>query len=335
MRTRELLILACLASAPRIARADAEADRLFKTGQTALAAGRIAEACDAFAASDARASRVGTLLNLGDCREQNGQIATAWAIFLRTAALAQQTPNEHKRADEARRRAGYLQPRLSYLTISVPDASDVTGLTITRDGVPVDRAYWNQGVPVDGGTYVVEAIAPGHDGWRSSVAVAPENAHAIVDVPRFKPIAELVPAVTAPRRAPPIVAAPPAPVLPPVAPARHRLLSPLRVGALGAAGLAIAGGVVGALAGSRSAREARDANDRCQTPCTDATGLALGAASAHDATVANLAFAGAAVVAAGALTLWIVGRPAPIRDHVAVVPSVGAGRAALSLSLEF
>ncbi|MCE9575722.1 MAG: hypothetical protein K8W52_21410 [Deltaproteobacteria bacterium] len=333
MRLRESLFAAMLVLAPHLARADALADRLFKSGQQALAAGKIAEACDAFAASDARTSRVGTLLNLGDCREQNGQIATAWATFLRAAALAQQLPGEHKRADEARRRASYLQPRLSFLTISVAEASNVDGLTITRDGAPIERAYWNQGVPVDGGTYVIEASAPGHDGWRSSVVVAPENARAIVDVPRFKPIGELVPAV----QPAPIIATPRAPIArrdpaPASSPPRF---TPMRFAALGAAGLALGAGVFGALEGSASARNARDANARCQTPCSDPTGLALGARASHQATVANLAFVGAAAAAVGAVTLWIVGRPAPIRDRVALVPVVGADRASLTLSLEF
>jgi hypothetical protein len=333
MRPRELLAFTLtLALAPQLAHADPEADRLFKEGQRLLTEGRVAEACDDFAASDARDDRVGTLLNLGDCREQNNQIATAWATFLRAAALAQKSTKERKRAEEARRRAGYLQPRLSYLTISVPDASDVDGLTVTRDGAPVDRAYWNQGVPVDGGTYVIEAGAPGHDPWRKQVVVAPENAKALVDVPRFSPIEDLLPAVD-PKPPAPHRDARPTPTHDDVAIEHHAtphraLLSPMRYGALGLGVVALGGIALGIVDGLAASREAA-----AITP-DDPTYAADKAVVDRHSTISNLSFAGAALAAAGAVTLWIVGKPA-LPEHLTLAPDVGAGHASLSLALEF
>jgi len=326
MTIRNVIVFFAITSS--IAFADTDADRLFKQGKSLLASGQIAAACDAFAQSDARQERVGTLLNLGDCREQNEQIATAWATFVHAAAVAQDLPNEHKRADEARRRAGYLQPRLSYLTISVPDASDVDGLAITRDGAPIDRQFWNQGVPIDGGTYVIEATAPGRDPWRTTITVAPESAHATVEVPRFQPIADLAPQVVAPAPKPHLVPKPPS--LPASLPPSR--WSSLRYVSLGATAVTLAGIATGTLAGLAANSAAARASSICpQSPCTDADGNAAATRAKRDATISNLSFAGAAVAAAGAVTLWILGKP----SHAAVAADVGRDHADLALTLEF
>jgi hypothetical protein len=308
----------------------AEAEVLFRDGRNLIRQGNLGVGCDKLAASEALETSIGTLLNLGDCREQNGQIATAWKTFLDAAALAQDNPKERKRADEARRRASYLQPRLSYLTISVSDASDIDGLTITRDGAPVDRAFWNQGVPVDGGTYVIEASAPGHDAWRTSIVVAPENAHAMAEVPRFKPIEELAPAV-----APPPVAPPPPPrhtTRAPHHPHAHRSRwTTMRFASLGSAAVSLGAIAFGAIEGLAANDEANQSRARCDADCSDPEIDVLNARSSRHALYSNLSFAGAAVAAAGAVTLWILGKPSA---EVQLSPDIGRDHVALALTLE-
>ena len=164
---RALLILVLTAAAvavvrpPDAAAQSVEAEALFQQGKKLMAAGNVAEACDKFEASDRLEASVGTELNLADCREKNGQLASAWAAFLKAAGTAKRAGNDGAREAEAKRRATALTSRLSYLTISVADSSKVDGLVIQRNGEPVDPALWNTGVPVDPGVYEISGQAPG------------------------------------------------------------------------------------------------------------------------------------------------------------------------------
>lgn len=328
-RAHAIIVLFALAALSSSASADPATD-LFKHGKALLAEGRIAEACDAFDASEAIEPRIGTLLNLGECREQNQQIATAYAAFRRAAALAQRTPHEHARADEARRRAGYLQPRLSYLTISVPEASLIDGLTILRDGASIDRAYWNQGVPVDGGTYVIEARVPGQEAWRTTVSVPPENGRVSVEIPRLKSLEELAAAVALPAQPEPQ----PRVRASTSSPAPTSRITRMRLAALGLAGASAAAFGTATWFGLSARGAEADAWSRCPSePCTDPEGLRLGDRALDHARITNIAIGVGAVATVGAVTLWIVGRPA--RSHAPrIVPHAGADHVGVSLHLE-
>src|SRR5262249_7231338 len=148
-----------VAAPPARAQGTVEAEVLFAEGKRLLKDGKITEACDKFEASERIESSVGVLLNAGDCREQNRQLARAWPLCVKAAAVARHQANDSRREGEARRRADLLTPRLSYLTISVPDSSKIEGLAIRRRSDAVDPALWNQGVPVDEGSYEISATA--------------------------------------------------------------------------------------------------------------------------------------------------------------------------------
>src|SRR5580704_996459 len=116
-----ILILALIAAPsptfaqPKSGETSVAAETLFREGKRLMTDGKLAEACDKLAASDRIEESVGTLLNLADCREKNGQLATAWATFLRAASIAR-TAGDGAREAEARRRASVLEPQLAYLT---------------------------------------------------------------------------------------------------------------------------------------------------------------------------------------------------------------------------
>jgi thioredoxin-like negative regulator of GroEL len=60
----------------------AAVEGLFAEGKKLAAEGKLAEACPKFLASYNLENRSGALLNLADCYEKTGQLATAWARFL-------------------------------------------------------------------------------------------------------------------------------------------------------------------------------------------------------------------------------------------------------------
>jgi hypothetical protein len=188
LRVLLLSIVVISALAGRAAAQSAEAEGLFNEGDRMMASGKIAEACDAFEASNRIEQRAGTLVRLGECREQNHQIASAWSAYKDALTRAK----DPRKREIASAKAAALEPRLSYLTVSVPEESRVDGLQLTRNGQLLDRGLWNRAVPIDGGTYVIGGRAPGHEEWTVTVEVPVESGKASVDVPKFKEIAKLV-----------------------------------------------------------------------------------------------------------------------------------------------
>src|SRR5215510_13654601 len=115
----------CILAAGSPARAQsAKAEALFDDGNRLMAGGKLAQACEAFEASNRIEPRAGTLIRLGDCREQNRQLASAWSAYKDASKLA----TDPRKQKFATTRAASLEPRLSYLTIAVPDQTRIRGL---------------------------------------------------------------------------------------------------------------------------------------------------------------------------------------------------------------
>ena len=252
MTCAERILIIALIGAPSLALAQPKsgetsvaAETLFREGKRLMKDGNLAEACDKLAASDRIEESVGTLLNLADCREKNGQLATAWASFLRAASIAR-TTGDGAREAEARRRASALEPRLAYLTISVPQGSLVDGLVIKRDGEPVDAALWNQGVPIDVGGYEISGQAPGHEPWSTRVQVTANGARTSIEVPRFKQLKDLAPPAVAVSPTTPVASHDDSASDEPHDVAPPSTFTTTRIAALAAAGLGLVGLASGA-----------------------------------------------------------------------------------------
>ena len=168
----------------RLARAQsAEAELLFDEADRLMTAGKVAEACDAFEASNRIEARAGTLIRLGQCREQNHQLASAWSAY-RDALARAKDPNKRRIAAG---QIAAIEPRLSYLTVIVSDANRVDGLAIARNGKPLDRALWNRALPIDGGDYEIVSTAVGHDAWTTRATVPAEGGKVVVETVKLQP----------------------------------------------------------------------------------------------------------------------------------------------------
>jgi hypothetical protein len=80
------LSIVCILTAS-LSRADAQsssaqAEALFRQGKQLMAQKKFADACEAFDGSQKLDPSIATALNQADCREQNGQLATAWGLFV-------------------------------------------------------------------------------------------------------------------------------------------------------------------------------------------------------------------------------------------------------------
>jgi tetratricopeptide (TPR) repeat protein len=198
-RCAALLIAgAALGAAPRPARADriSEAEALFREGRRLLDEGRRDQACARFAESQRLSPSPGALLNLGDCHQQEGKLATAWAEFLAAARLYTDPGNQAER-DFCLREAALIEPHLSRLTLRL--GGPVPGLLLRRNGEPVDAAQIDVPVPVDPGVYVVTAEAPGRAPFQTSVLIRAQKSEVTVIVPPLAPrLADAPPAAGRP-----------------------------------------------------------------------------------------------------------------------------------------
>jgi tetratricopeptide (TPR) repeat protein len=278
----------------------AEAAALFDDGDKLFKQGKIAEACEAFEASNRIEARAGTLIRLGDCRERLGQLASAWSAF-KDALIRVKDPRKQKLAKD---HVAALEPRLSYLTIAVARPTD--GLAILRDGKPVDPVEWNRAIPIDGGTYEIVASAPHHVTWKDKATVPAERGQITVELPALAddpvPYVRNIPTNAAWAHA--------------ERQALYREPSAFttkRIVAVGVLGAGVAAGVVGIVLGESAKSKQDSAYALCPDPaqpCTNADAANALIATGHSrAYEADAAFGVAGVAAIVASVLWFTGGP--------------------------
>ncbi len=316
----------------------ADAEALFREGRKLIKAGKVAAGCEKLDASEKIESSVGTLLNLGDCREKTGKLASAWAAFKKAEAVAKRSGNDDKRQAEAKRRADRLEPQLSMLTIQVDRRVD--GLVVKRGETVLDDGAWNTAVPVDPGAYVVSAEAPGYKPWRTDLTVLHKTKR-VVAVPMLEklpppPIASGSPTVAGTSPSPPVVASRGGAVGGEMVVVSRRPAGTWS----GARKLAVGLGVLGAGSigagvyfGMRSRDLQDDADARCPlVVCGDPEALRLNDRAQTNATRANILYIAGGAVAASALVLWLAGAPS---DQTVVTPAVGGGQLGVAVSGSF
>jgi len=284
---------------------------LFDEGLKEMKAGRYEKACKAFEASNRLLADSGTRGSLARCYTQLGRIASAWTLW---RELADTAPTPDLRTDAAAQ-AKKLEPRLAKYSVKI--AAPAAGLVVILEGKPVDPTI-DVPVPIDPGTYPVDASAPGRVAWKGQLAAA-EGKVSVIDVPALAatPVSGPLP----PKKKPPVAH-----------PGRGRRIAGLAIVGLGVGGLA-AGGFFGAKARSIN-QEASDlcGGDiaRCDPARTNEAQDKVDEArsAANFSTIG--AIAGGALVVTGVI-LYITA-PKAERRAVSIAPLVGGGTAGLSLS---
>ncbi|HVH42778.1 MAG TPA: hypothetical protein VM925_10565, partial [Labilithrix sp.] len=134
------VVLLVLSSAAPAAAAgeEAAAEALFVQAREAMGKGDFARACPMLEESYRLVPGVGTKFNLGDCYENLGLTASAWASF-RDAAAASRLAGQKERESAAKDRATRLEDKLCRVAVQV---SPQEGLTVTRDGDVIGAGQW-------------------------------------------------------------------------------------------------------------------------------------------------------------------------------------------------
>jgi hypothetical protein len=284
------------------------AEKLFEDARQLMAQQKYGEACAKLAESERLDPGVGTLLNLGECYEKSGKVASAWATY-REAEGAAAREGQKKRASFAGSRARALAPDLSYLVVET--ASPPAGLTIRCDGKAIGGTSLGTPMPFDAGTHHVEAQAPGRRPWSTSVELAVKSTIRVAI-----PDLEVAPEPPDSARVPPVEKSPPPPD-----PASSSGTAQRVTGvALGVVGL------VGVGVGSYFGLRAKDLHDDAESNhCTPVSCTQLGANLTSDArenaTLSTVAFSvGAAALAAGVILYLVAPKGKGPRTSRADVP---------------
>lgn len=279
----------------------AGAESLFDEGRKLMDAGKFEQACPKLEASNKLEPAVGTLLNLGECNEKRGKLASAWSNYRAAASLA--SSRSDARADFAKKRADGLSNKLSTLTIEVP--SPEPGLKVTRDGLEVSEGAWGTAIPIDAGAHTIEAKAPGKR--TNTVKVNVAEGSPSQNVVKLEPLAA---DSSAPAPAPPVTP-PPKPEPPPNAGGEDH--TGTIVGAIGV-GVGVVGITVGSILAFKAKgkwNDAKAAHCNDQNLCDD-TGVQLNSDARTEGTIATVLFtAGIVVAVAGvaAIVFWPKSEP--------------------------
>jgi serine/threonine-protein kinase len=244
-----------------------------------VAAGDYEHACPKFAEAQRLFPTPGTLLNLGDCYQHLGKLASAWGAY-KQAEIASRNAGDTERQEAGAQRAQAIEGQLSKLTIIVAEDAPKGALTVTRDGTPVGEGQWGAAVPVDPGEHAIVVAAPGYRQWSTTVVVGSAGAAVAVNIPKLSPASE-----SSGGRAG--AAAPP-------------WWTGQRIAGASVGGAGVVGLVIGAVLGAQAISQNNASKAQCSPTdagfCND-----MGAALRGDAKVAGTAST-AAIVAGGVMT---------------------------------
>ena len=291
----------------------AAAKTLFDQAQSLMDQKNYKEACTKFYASNLQVQRVGTLLNLADCYEKNGQNASAWATYNDAIALGRRQARPDFE-EFARKKVSELEPHLVRLTIKVPKDAIVEGLAIQRDGVAIDVGAWETAMPIDPGPHQMTVSAPKKIKRTVPIQIdstSPNTDFVVTpldDAPVEKPKIEQQ-IVTKVVEKPSFWTTP-------------RTIG-LVVGVVGVAtlvgGAATGGGAAATWSSAKTSCNRRP--DGLCTPGSDAPTLASTASTL--ATVSTALFVVGSVLTAGGVVVFLLGGKKATEPHVALAPTFG------------
>ncbi|MBK9265410.1 MAG: hypothetical protein IPM54_37195 [Polyangiaceae bacterium] len=258
------------------------AQKLYDDAMKLMEEKKYAEACPKLAESNRLDTGMGTRFHLGDCYENVGRLASAWALFVDIADEAKRT-GQAGRESVARERATKLEARLPKITLQVPPSvANVSGVEVRDNDNVVNPPLWGQPLPLDPGKHTITATAPGRRKWEKVVLLKEAAAETVA-------IGELAP-VEAPG------------------------LSSRHIGAITLGSAGVASIVVGSVFGLRARSKWRDdvVAKSCiggvvtQCDLADAEMRVEQSGARTDATISTVTFVvgGAALAGAAVLALW-------------------------------
>ncbi len=153
------------------------AEALFRDGRTLMKSKKHAAACPKFEESYRLVPKLGTLLNLAACHDEQGKTGSAWGEYTRAITEAK-AAGEDGRVAFARKKLFALEERLSQVIIEVP--SPEPGIAVAIGDQTIRKAAWGTPIPLDPGRHALTVSAPGHNTLKLTLTV-PEGPSTITE----------------------------------------------------------------------------------------------------------------------------------------------------------
>ncbi len=134
----------------------AAAEMLFEEGRKAMDAGDFDTACAKFEESNRLDVASGTTLNLANCEERRGHVASAWERYRAAVRLLAEGD---RRREFAKSKVRQLEPMVPHLTIEL-SADAPPDTQVSRNGKTLTASF-GVPLPLDPGDYTITAMAPG------------------------------------------------------------------------------------------------------------------------------------------------------------------------------
>jgi hypothetical protein len=253
------------------------------------------------------------------CHEAEGKIASAWAEYVDAAARARRE-GRSDREQAAQQWSNALEPKLSTLTISVPDVVAKTpGLEVKRDGVTIGQAAWGTAVPIDQGQHAIEATAASKRPWTKTIVVGAPSSREKLSIPPLDDLPTETSSQNAAERSG-------------LSPSG---LSPWQKIGLVTGGLGVLAIGVGGYFGVQAIRKNNASSDGCDGDlCTpEASQTRLEARTAGD--VSTGAFVGGGAFLIGGAILYFAGGASPSKRGARVLPSLGTSSLGVAVAGRF
>ena len=321
---RSLAFFAMLASAfaGRTAAAQSRdasaADALFQSARDAMARGDGATACLRFAESYRLDPAPGTLLNVAQCEEKQGKLATAYADLNQ---VLEHLPNGDFRIPYVRAQLATLKARVPTFTL---DLGAAHGARVLRNDVELHEASFGVPLPVDPGRHVFLVKAAGHrdslqevmiqEGQRFSLAL---SVGPPVSDESGVPATRVVPEASQSASSPP--------------PGEGRGPRTVAVGAFALGGIGL---VTGAVTAWMFASSASTYRSHCDASGCDEEGMSAASRGRTLNVVSPVAFGVGGLGVGLGTYLWLSSRR-PASRQLAVTPHLGSTLTGLALEGRF
>ncbi|MGC4087114.1 MAG: hypothetical protein QM756_04260 [Polyangiaceae bacterium] len=295
------------------------AEALFDDALKLMRVGKYSDACPKLEESQRLDPGIGTLLYLGECYENAGRTASAWATF-REAASRAGAEGQAERLKSASERASKLEPKLAYLTIFVAaETRSIPGLSVRLGNTTLGAELFGTATPVDPGTTRIEVVAPGHASFTATLNVDPGNRYEFSVPALAQQSSAATPSAATPQPAagspPPVAGSPPVAAEPSGPRSQGMRTASFIVGGVGVVGLGL-GGFFGlrAISKNNDATSGTCKDGVCQEPNDYQTSQDARSA----ATLSNVCFAAGGAALATGVVLFLL---SPSRsEHARIVP---------------
>jgi hypothetical protein len=285
----------------------AEAKKLFLEAKALRDNGKLRAACEAYQRSLAVKPTLATLLNLGYCQRELGNVVTAHDYYRRAEVLAT-LQGDRKRREAAHDEAAELAQLRATLLLQISNA-DAGQLEVRIDNVPQPHEVWSRPMYIDAGDHSVSIRAPEHQPFRDHVRIQ-DGERAVFVVPDLQRLP------SAPPRAAELAPAAPSSMVSPEGLALHQSrqrnqaeLGAMRIAAFGVGGAGIVSFGVGLLFGQLAKNANDDSKALCTQVCTEQGRLLRETAFAHATRSTVLSVAGGIGIVSG-VALWLLA-PSP------------------------